>query len=86
MTVAADTRPALLYSDSCRQCRRASRVVTALGLGQLRRVAIGTDEADRLYARSGGRPGQLGVVRGDRFYGAFAIPLGIAAAWRDRLR
>jgi len=86
MSGAAQRTPALLYAADCRRCRLASRAVLALGLGRLRRVAIGTEEADRLYAASGQRSGRLGVVRGERFYGAFQIPLGILAAWRDLLR
>jgi hypothetical protein len=80
-----DSGPALLYAEDCPRCRFASRAVIALGLGRLRRVAIGSEEADRLYARCGQPPGRLGVVRGDHFYGAFRIPLGILAGWRDLL-
>ena len=86
MTGLADRNAILLYSETCPRCRLASQAVLALGLGRLRRVAIGTPEANRLYELTGQRPGRLGIVRGDTFYGEFRIPLGVLAAWRDELR
>jgi hypothetical protein len=86
VTVVADRDVVLLYSATCPRCRLASRAVLALGLGRLRRVAIGTPEADHLYERTGQRPGRLGIVRGDTFYGALRIPLGIVAAWGDEIQ
>ncbi|RKH56652.1 hypothetical protein [Corallococcus llansteffanensis] len=59
-------RPVLLYRGSCPKCRLLSRLAVLAALGSLRRIPIGSDEADLLYRRHPGTEGQLALFHGDR--------------------
>jgi hypothetical protein len=82
-------RPILLYRGSCPKCRLLSRLAVIAALGVLRRIPIGSDEADRLYRRHPGTEGQLALFHGDLMAtGPRVIPLALLLfirIWAGRL-
>lgn len=64
--------PVLLYRDTCRKCRRLSRIVTMASLGVVRRLPIDSPRGESLLAERG-----LGRSRP-----ALVSHEGVAVGWR----
>lgn len=82
-------QPVLLYRGSCPKCRLLSRLAVIAALGVLRRIPIGSDEADHLYRLHPGTQGQLALFhRGLVATGPRVIPAALGLflrIWTGRL-
>ncbi|HEX2079686.1 MAG TPA: hypothetical protein VHG08_18365 [Longimicrobium sp.] len=70
----------LFYRDTCPRCRRLSRLALLLALGRIRRVPLGSPEAEALVRAGRLQPVRVGFVwRGGTALGRGVVPA-IAAA------
>jgi predicted DCC family thiol-disulfide oxidoreductase YuxK len=57
-------RRVLLYRGTCGKCRTLSRVIVLASLGRVRRVPIGSPEAEALYTRDPAARNRLALAHG----------------------
>jgi predicted DCC family thiol-disulfide oxidoreductase YuxK len=73
------TAHVLFYRGTCPRCRLLSRIVTLLSLGQVKRLPIGSSEAQRLYELYPESRGKLALIVLGRVYVGAEL---LRGAWR----
>lgn len=77
----------LLYRATCPRCRRLSRLAWLLALGRIRRVPLGSPEAQAIVRAGQVPPGRLAFVwRGGTGVGAGVVPAMALAVLTTPLR
>jgi predicted DCC family thiol-disulfide oxidoreductase YuxK len=75
----------LLYRGSCRRCRWLARMAVIASAGSLRRVALDSEAAARLYELYPATRGKLALIDGERFWCGLGVVPAAARLTAGRL-